>query len=127
MNNLPAVLQNEIWEYVRGDRAFWKSQHKLVIEQIEKLIKVKERFAQECTREFAWHRRGLICFSVNRDVEHQDHLHENGCFWPFEQLQREPVEWRRKFIKNPKYHTEDLSFLINLSGKHGSTSTSITK
>jgi hypothetical protein len=24
MNRLPKVLQNEIWEYVRGDRAYWK-------------------------------------------------------------------------------------------------------
>jgi hypothetical protein len=28
MNRLPRVLQNEIWEYVRGDRAFWKEFHK---------------------------------------------------------------------------------------------------
>jgi hypothetical protein len=26
MNQLPKVLQNEIWEYVRGDRAYWKQQ-----------------------------------------------------------------------------------------------------
>jgi hypothetical protein len=24
MNRLPSVLKNEIWEYVRGDRTFWK-------------------------------------------------------------------------------------------------------
>jgi hypothetical protein len=24
MDRLPVVLQNEIWEYVRGDRAYWK-------------------------------------------------------------------------------------------------------
>jgi hypothetical protein len=26
MNRLPKVLQNEIWEYVRGDRAYWMRQ-----------------------------------------------------------------------------------------------------
>jgi hypothetical protein len=26
MNQLPTVLQKEIWEYVRGDRAYWKQQ-----------------------------------------------------------------------------------------------------
>jgi hypothetical protein len=26
MDRLPKVLQNEIWEYVRGDRAYWKRQ-----------------------------------------------------------------------------------------------------
>jgi hypothetical protein len=24
MNELPQVLRNEIWEYVRGDRAYWR-------------------------------------------------------------------------------------------------------
>jgi hypothetical protein len=24
MDRLPAVLQNEIWDYVQGDRAYWK-------------------------------------------------------------------------------------------------------
>ena len=28
MNHLPKVLRNEIWEYVRGNRAFWKYQYK---------------------------------------------------------------------------------------------------
>jgi hypothetical protein len=35
MNRLPAVLQREIWEYVRGDRAFWKGQFELVIDGLE--------------------------------------------------------------------------------------------
>jgi hypothetical protein len=26
MDQLPRVLQNEIWEYVRGDRTYWKQQ-----------------------------------------------------------------------------------------------------
>jgi hypothetical protein len=38
MNELPRVLQNEIWEYVRGDRAFWKSQYELVVDQWEHMI-----------------------------------------------------------------------------------------
>jgi hypothetical protein len=31
MQRLPAVLQNEIWTYVRGDRAFWKTQYDQVV------------------------------------------------------------------------------------------------
>jgi hypothetical protein len=31
MNRLPKVLQNEIWEYVRGDRAYWKRQFKQTV------------------------------------------------------------------------------------------------
>jgi hypothetical protein len=34
MNELPRVLQNEIWEYVRGDRAFWKKQYASAVEWI---------------------------------------------------------------------------------------------
>jgi hypothetical protein len=31
MNKLPQVLQKEIWEYVRGDREYWKIQHDIVV------------------------------------------------------------------------------------------------
>jgi hypothetical protein len=34
MNQLPAVLQKEIWEYVRGDRAYWKQQFSNVMAKI---------------------------------------------------------------------------------------------
>jgi hypothetical protein len=34
MDQLPAVLQKEIWEYVRGDRAFWKEQFSKVVSGI---------------------------------------------------------------------------------------------
>jgi hypothetical protein len=33
MNRLPQVLQNEIWEYVRGDRAYWKQQFSSLVNQ----------------------------------------------------------------------------------------------
>jgi len=33
MNRLPQVLQNEIWEYVRGDRAFWKQIHSKLVNE----------------------------------------------------------------------------------------------
>lgn len=35
MNRLPAVLQKEIWQYVRGDRAFWKTQYELVLDEFD--------------------------------------------------------------------------------------------
>lgn len=38
MNHLPKVLQNEIWEYVHGDRAYWKTQFGNVMEQLEQII-----------------------------------------------------------------------------------------
>lgn len=31
MNRLPAVLQKEIWEYVRGDSKYWKQQFSKVV------------------------------------------------------------------------------------------------
>jgi hypothetical protein len=31
MNGLPRVLQNEIWEYVHGDRAYWRNQFKVQV------------------------------------------------------------------------------------------------
>jgi hypothetical protein len=43
MNDLPRVLQNEIWEYVRGDRRYWKQKHQeLVTDQMNILIDVAE-------------------------------------------------------------------------------------
>jgi hypothetical protein len=35
MNKLPSVIQKEIWEYVRGDKTYWKSQLEPVIDQLE--------------------------------------------------------------------------------------------
>jgi hypothetical protein len=35
MDRLPKVLQNEIWEYVRGDRAYWKSVHAGMNQRVE--------------------------------------------------------------------------------------------
>jgi hypothetical protein len=34
MNRLPAVLQREIWEYVRGDRAYWKNEMTKVLSNL---------------------------------------------------------------------------------------------
>jgi hypothetical protein len=31
MDKLPQVLQKEIWEYVRGDREYWKVQYNIVM------------------------------------------------------------------------------------------------
>jgi hypothetical protein len=47
MNRLPKVLQNEIWEYVRGDRAFFKSQFQIVMtELLFKLPEIHRMHAQ---------------------------------------------------------------------------------
>jgi hypothetical protein len=47
MNRLPKVLQNEIWEYVRGDRKFWqRRQFRLVLTE---LIPEKEFFGDDGT------------------------------------------------------------------------------
>jgi hypothetical protein len=35
MNQLPQVLQKEIWEYVRGDRTFWKQQFQKAADHVE--------------------------------------------------------------------------------------------
>jgi hypothetical protein len=34
MNRLPKVLQHEIWEYVHGDRAFWKLCHRACLVEL---------------------------------------------------------------------------------------------
>jgi hypothetical protein len=46
MNRLPKVLQTEIWEYVRGDRKFWMTRFKEVMEDLDygerfRLVRVK--------------------------------------------------------------------------------------
>jgi hypothetical protein len=35
MDRLPQVLQNEIWEYIRGDRKFWKDRFKVVVAELD--------------------------------------------------------------------------------------------
>lgn len=38
MNRLPKVLQNEIWEYVHGDRAYWRNEFRHVMLELESRI-----------------------------------------------------------------------------------------
>lgn len=113
MNQLPTVLQNEIWEYVRGDRKFWKEQHKLVVGQIQQIITEKTVFDVEAPNR-VWANRPLICWVPWKEREHRDHIHVNfNLLITWERLLTEyPVYWRRKHIKNPKFHAEDLSFLL---------------
>jgi hypothetical protein len=58
MNRLPKVLQTEIWEYVRGDRAFFKSQFQIVMTELSlmdpqkhlsraKMLQDESQFGQE--------------------------------------------------------------------------------
>jgi ribosomal protein L37AE/L43A len=35
MNRLPKVLRLEIWEYVRGDRAYWKEQFAMTLDDLK--------------------------------------------------------------------------------------------
>jgi len=37
MDKLPQVLQKEIWEYVRGDRAYWRTQFQKAADHLEDL------------------------------------------------------------------------------------------
>jgi hypothetical protein len=122
MDQLPAVLQNEIWEYVRGGRAFWKTKHAMVIDHMQYLIAQKNDIDVNNSSN-SWANRNLICHVVNEqdnEVEHSDHLHAKPFLFSFEKLGRGDLDiWARKeYIKNPKFHAKDLSFLI-----HGSTST----
>jgi hypothetical protein len=34
MNRLPRVLQNEIWEYVRGDKTFWRRRFNATLDDV---------------------------------------------------------------------------------------------
>jgi hypothetical protein len=112
MDRLPRVLQNEIWEYVRGDRTFWKTKHKLVIDHIQKLIS-KKQYMDNTEESEAWVNRGLICWVAyeHGEIEHADHIHVKHMLYLWAHLQCESVKFRRKHIKNPKFHAEDLSFL----------------
>jgi hypothetical protein len=49
MDQLPQVLQKEIWEYVRGDRAFWKSQYELVVDSLELILDYVENMSMANT------------------------------------------------------------------------------
>jgi hypothetical protein len=42
MNRLPQVLQKEIWEYVQGDRVYWKSCFNRVVNHLEIVIDFAE-------------------------------------------------------------------------------------
>lgn len=50
MNRLPKVLQNEIWEYIRGDRAFWKMHfEKHVVHHIRLIEHITTGIQQDTT------------------------------------------------------------------------------
>jgi hypothetical protein len=40
MDRLPSVLQKEIWEYVRGDRAYWKQQFSNVVAKVWGVMRI---------------------------------------------------------------------------------------
>jgi hypothetical protein len=44
MDRLPAVLQREIWEYVRGDRTFWRRQFKQCVDDIAQPHNIRHTF-----------------------------------------------------------------------------------
>lgn len=47
IKQLPQVLQNEIWEYVRGDRTYWKQQFKPIL----KIVKfINQDLIQQCDK-----------------------------------------------------------------------------
>jgi hypothetical protein len=46
MNRLPSVLQKEIWEYVRGDRAFWKQQFESCLDGVVNPTNIKRDFEE---------------------------------------------------------------------------------
>jgi hypothetical protein len=50
MNRLPIVLQKEIWEYVQGDRAYWKSRFQCMVNHLEIIID----FAEAATFDLAF-------------------------------------------------------------------------
>jgi hypothetical protein len=40
MDQLPKVLQKEIWEFVRGDRAYWKQQFSNVVAKVRSVVRI---------------------------------------------------------------------------------------
>lgn len=46
IKQLPAVLQNEIWEYVCGDRACWKQQFHFCLDQLTERFRPRYKFKQ---------------------------------------------------------------------------------
>jgi hypothetical protein len=64
MNRLPKVLQNEIWEYVRGDRAFFKSQFQIVMTELS--FKKPEHHLARATILQSPNLFGTVHFGFNR-------------------------------------------------------------
>jgi hypothetical protein len=68
MNRLPAVLQKEIWEYVRGDRAYWRTQFTNVMEQLEQIIELIEDEFHDGVNMSSWQSRtsGIVANAKSR-------------------------------------------------------------
>jgi hypothetical protein len=73
MNRLPAVLQNEIWEYVHGDRAHFKLCHRACMVELHGLPargrNVKSCVTQEQLRmsKRQWCDRFFACLRIGMD------------------------------------------------------------
>jgi hypothetical protein len=65
MNRLPAVLQKEIWEYVHGDRAFWKTQYELVLESLENACDFRHKRVISRSHYAEWNHCVLDSQSIN--------------------------------------------------------------
>jgi hypothetical protein len=56
MDQLPSVLQKEIWEYVRGDRAYWKTKYERVLIHLDGVNLTLEGESTESKTKQLWKR-----------------------------------------------------------------------
>jgi hypothetical protein len=66
MDRLPKVLQKEIWEYVRGDQAYWKQQFSMLIPKLSKFktLRISRKIDQMSIRLIENHLSGEIDVAV---------------------------------------------------------------
>jgi hypothetical protein len=84
MDELPYVLQKEIWEYVRGDRAHWRQEFDLVIFELGRVHpRAHLRVAKELyTGNHLRHLDGGCDIQVAHEkMANQWHVSHGPCGW----------------------------------------------
>jgi hypothetical protein len=91
MDTLPAAIQKEIWEYVRGDRAFWRGRFADVVNSLEPESKTLEQFAiGSWTVNLSLHKKRKM-YTVSRYFEDEESGHVTVR--RFDQSGNDQIDW----------------------------------
>jgi hypothetical protein len=131
MNRLPAVLQKEIWEYVRGDRAHWKFQFRACLIELwynPRYRMLHDRFKWIKTRKrhikMIWQHRIVIAKRKNGKwsiwtVFHVDDRNQKtvGPKFAYQKFNSVYKEYQKRILQYAKDASRDPHFSVELAAR----------